>query len=284
MIPAVLLSVIVAAAPGAPTDAKPAPIPERWLLKYAPKDMPALPAAFTEKTWYHRWFPRLSGAWEEWVVFAPENAKRPGTATITRADTGADQKLQLTVRTIPLAVYGPLVEYDGRLYTASVGKWAHEQPTPTDVLDFGSAAELPGNVWYQAASAGGKVGPKWVQEWRLEFDADPRTAQKGKVKVFGFHRETTEAEGEDFVAELKFERTKQPHEKTWSIKLVAEEATKVPKSGLPGLAFDPDRGRAFIYDYAVLNQMFPQLTPARDPTPQPASDPPVGLMQPPKKK
>jgi hypothetical protein len=287
VIPAIVLSAMLASS-AAPADAKPAPIPERWLLKYAPKDMPALPEAFAKNTWYHRWFPRITRlAWEEWVVFAPETAKRPGTATITRADSTEDHKPRLTVRTVPLAVYGPLVEYDGRLYTASIGRWAHERPTPTDVLDLGSAVELPGHVWYQAASQRAKDdkdGPTWVQEWRLEFADDPRTAEKGTVKVFGFGRETTAAEGEDFAAELKFKRTKQPHEKTWKIEVIPDEGMKLPKSGLPVLAFDPDRDRAFIYDYMILNQMFPKLSPAETPAPKPATDPAVGLMQPPMKK
>jgi hypothetical protein len=264
--------------------ARPAPIPERWLLKYAPKDMPALPEAFAKNVWYDRWFPRIARlAWEEWVEFRPETAKHPGTATITRRDAGEDHKPRLTVRTVPLAVYGPLVEYDGRLFTAAIGRWAHEQPTPTDVLDLGQAVELPGNVWYQAAGGGGKGEPTWVQEWRLEFADDPRVAKKGTVKVFGHGRETTEAEGEDFVAELKFERTKEPHENSWKVKVIAEDDVKLPKSGLPVLVFDPDRKRTCIYDRATLNQMFPTLTPARTSAPKPENDP-TGLMQPPKKK
>jgi hypothetical protein len=268
----------------APDDAKPAPIPDRWLLKYAPKEMPALPEAFAKHVWYDRWFPRISlGAWEEWVEFKPETAKRPGTATITRREMGEDRKPRLTTRTVPLAVYGPLVEYDGRLFTAGIGRWAHEQPTPTDVLDLGRAIELPGHVWYQAASQGEKGGPTWVQEWRLEFSDDPRVAKKGTVKVFGHSRETTEPEGEDFVAELRFERTKEPHERSWTIKVIADGDAKLPKSGLPALAFDPDRQRATIYDRVILNQMFPTLTPAHTPAPKPENELP-GLMQPPKKK
>jgi hypothetical protein len=266
--------------------ARPAPIPERWLLKYAPKDMPELPEAFAAKTWHHRWFPRIVRlAWEEWVTFTPETAKRPGTATITRTERSKEDvnKPVLTVRTVPLAVYGRLVEYDGRLYTVSIGNWAHEQPTPTDVLDLGSAVELPGNVWYQAASQTEKDGPTWVQEWRLEFADDPRTAKEGKVKVFGFGRDVTKFEGEEFVGEVRFERTKQRHETVWSIKLTAPKDAKLPRSELPTLVFDPDRGRAFIYDYTTLNQMFPMLTATTRPAPKADAGPPVGLVQPPKK-
>ena len=157
----------------------PAPIPERWLLNYAPKDMPALPDAFAGKTWFHRSFPRIADrVWEEWVALAPAVESPPGTATITRASR-VGSKPRLTVRTVPLAVYGRLVEFDGRLFTVAVGRWAHEQPTPTDVLDLGAAVELPGNVWYQAASLNVKGEPTRVQEWKLEFSDDPRIAKEG---------------------------------------------------------------------------------------------------------
>jgi hypothetical protein len=265
-------------------ESKPAPIPERWLLKYAPKDMPALPEAFAAKTWYHRYFPRfVSLAWEEWVAFTPATGSTPGAAKITRADRGEDDKPRLTVRTVPLAIHGRLVEYDGRLFTVGIGRWAHEQPTPTDVLDFGVAVELPGNVWYQAASLNEKGEPTRVQEWKLEFSDDPRTAKQGRATVRGFGRVVTEIEGEDFVCEVKFERTKQPHEKVWSIKLTAPEGTKLPQSGLPTLAFDLDRDRAFIFDGTTLNQMFPLLTEAARQPPQAKSAAGARLVQPPKK-
>jgi len=287
MTPAVFLSVALGSVIFTPDGPKPrpAPIPERWLLKYAPKDMPPLPEQFAKNTWYDRWFPRfVTLAWEEWVSFSPETLTRPGTAMITRGDRGEDGKPQLTVRTVSLAVYGRLVEYDGRLYTASIGNWAHEQPIPTDVLDLGTAVELPNNVWYKAASGGGKDGdPLMVQEWRLEFADDPRTAKEGKVKVFGFAREVSKRDGEEFVAEVRFERTKEPHEKSWKVKLIAPDGVKVPKSELPVLGFDPDRNRAFMYDYTTLNQMFPTLTPAKTPAPKAAAIAPIGLVQPPKK-
>lgn len=262
---------------------RPAPIPERWLLRYAPKDMPPMPDVFAAKTWYHDWLPRFGRGWREWVAFSPESLTRPGTATITRHDADEDNKPWLAARTVPLAVHGRLVEYDGRLYTAGVGNWAFMQPTPVDVLDLGVAAELPGNVWYQAASQSAKGGPTWVQEWRMEFGDDPRTAKEGKVKVQGFLRETTSRDGEDFAGEFRFERTKQPHEKTWTVKLVAPEGAKVPQSGLPSLAHDPDRGRVFIFDQGTLNQMFPMLSATEKPAPKAAAGPAVGLMQPPKK-
>lgn len=277
----VFLGSVVPAADG--PKPRPAPIPERWLLKYAPKDMPPMPEAFAAKTWYRDWFPRFGKAWEEWVAFSPEALARPGTATITRADARDNDEPKLTVRTVPLAVHGRLVEYDGRLYTAGVGNWAFMQPTPVDVLDLGAAVELPDNVWYQAASGGGKDEPTWVQEWRMEFSDDPRTAKEGKVKVRGFLRETTSRDGEDFAGEFRFERTKQPHEKTWTVKLVVPEGAKVPQSGLPSLAHDPDRKRAFIFDQGVLNQMFPMLSAAATPAPKAPAGPVVGLMQPPKK-
>jgi hypothetical protein len=267
---------------------RPAPIPERWLLRYAPEEMPPLPESFVKTTWNHRWFPRTSvGAWEEWVAFSPETATRRGTATITRSRANPKQidAPALTRRTVPVAVYGRLVEYDGRLYTAGVGNWAHEQPIPTDVLDLGAAVELPSNVWYTAASGGGKDGdPLMVQEWRLEFAQDPRTEKEGKVKVFGFAREVAKLDGEDFVAGVRFERTKEPHEKSWKVKLIAPEGTNVPPSGLPVLGFDPDRNRWFIYDSAILDQMFPTLTPARSDAPKAPAGAPAALVQPPKAK
>ena len=246
--------------------------------------MPALPDSFASKRWNHRYFPRIANrAWEEWVAFVPATDTTPGAATITRADRTENNKPRLTVRAVPLAVYGPLVEYDGRLFTVAVGRWAHEQPTPTDVLDLGAAVELPGNVWYQAASLNVKGEPTRVQEWKLKFSDDPRTAKQGRATVRGSGRIVTEIEGEEFVGEVRFERTKQPHEKVWSIKLTAPEGTKLPRSGLPTLAFDPDRDRTFIFDHATLNQMFPLLSEATNQPPKATSEPTVGLMQPPKK-
>src|SRR5688572_19603649 len=70
---------------------RPAPIPDRWLLKYAPKNLPQLPDTFFTTDWHHGYFPRsLRGAYDEWVQFRRDTFTTPGEVTITRSGRGFD--------------------------------------------------------------------------------------------------------------------------------------------------------------------------------------------------
>ena len=97
---AITLTGLAFAAP-AESPARPASIPERWLLKLMPKELPKLPEAFSKTTWTEQHNPRAGGGWIDWYAFAPE----AGEVTVTRrnfrgfdADAGTKG---VTVRTAP---------------------------------------------------------------------------------------------------------------------------------------------------------------------------------------
>lgn len=100
----------------------PASIPDRWLLKLAPAELPESPAALFTATWADRYFPRnVDGAWSEWTTFRRATPGAPGEATVTRTEGFATpaRPLTPTVRVVPFAAHGRLVEYDRKLYTAT---------------------------------------------------------------------------------------------------------------------------------------------------------------------
>jgi hypothetical protein len=103
-------------------------------------------------------------------------------------------------RIVPLAVHGPLVEFDRKVYTATIlaGK-----------LHLGSAIEVRERVWYQAGTRK-PMGSKGVlvEEWLIEFREDPRTADLGKARLRGHWRPLTKLEGESFDAEVTFQAGK----------------------------------------------------------------------------
>ena len=114
-------------------------------------------------------------------------------------------------RQVPLAVYGPLVEYDGNLYTVAITNWETDATKkPRWALNLGAAIEIQKNVWYQAGSERFTDGKVRVREYRLEFADDPRTKDEGKVKGFSSERianvfkgETREEDGEFVVAKSR---------------------------------------------------------------------------------
>jgi hypothetical protein len=102
--------------------ARPAPIPARWLLRYTPKELPKLPDTFHDVAWHYGFYPRsLRGAFTEWTEFPRDTLTKPAEATITHSGTeiGGEGR-NTTARRVPLAVYGPLVAYDGNLITVAI--------------------------------------------------------------------------------------------------------------------------------------------------------------------
>jgi hypothetical protein len=192
---------------------RPQSIPARWLLKYAPADLPALPATFFDTDWHHGSHPRsVSGGYDEWVRFARDSFTTPPGASITHAASGFSDAERVTkFRQVPLAVYGPLVEYDGNLYTVAITNWETDATKkPRWALNLGAATEVRKNVWYQAGSERFTDGKVRVREYRLEFADDPRTKDEGKVKGFSSERianvfkgETKEMDGEFVVAKSR---------------------------------------------------------------------------------
>jgi hypothetical protein len=264
--------------PGGPTF-RPAPIPERWLLKYAPKDMPPVPDRFYDAEWYHGFFPRsLRGGFTEWTKFGRDSLAGPPEVVVTHSGGGFDTDERTTrVRRVPLAVYGSLVEYDGNLYSVAITNHqtnAAEKPRWT--LSFGSAAEVRKNVWYQAGSERLADGKVRVREYRLEFADDPRAKAAGKAKVFGSDRQADKFEGETTEEDAEF---------------TVEER---PGSGRRRVTMNLKGGRAvhhLLYDtyYPAIIEGVARTNPAvLTEAPSPAPKPPKpadtpGLMQPPVK-
>ena len=142
---AITLTGLAFAAP-AESPARPASIPERWLLKLMPKELPKLPEAFSKTTWTEQHNPRAGGGWIDWYAFAPE----AGEVTVTRqnfrgfdADAGTKG---VTVRTAPLAVHGVIVEYDRKLFTVALSEWKKSKVESTVLLNLGAAVEVRPNV------------------------------------------------------------------------------------------------------------------------------------------
>src|SRR5436190_1223852 len=72
---------------------RPAPIPDRWLLKYAPKDMPRLPDRFFDSVWHYGFHPRsLRGAYTIWTKFGRPSPAAPPEATITHSGGGFNEE------------------------------------------------------------------------------------------------------------------------------------------------------------------------------------------------
>jgi hypothetical protein len=163
-----------------------ASLPDRWLLKLAPAEPPKLPEQFWKNNWSEDYFPRGGGGWEQWTTFAPSTDKKAAEVTkVHQSDRGVNG------RKTPLAVHGPLLEFDRTLYTVALTEKARRA-----FLFLGASVEIQPNVWYQAYSekfAGGQVR---VTEVRVEFAADPRKVKTGKAKVQLFVRMLTEREGE----------------------------------------------------------------------------------------
>src|SRR5262245_8864829 len=230
-----MFAALFAAACCAPA-ADPAPLPDRWLLKLFPDDLPPLPDRVFDVTWYDKHDSRASTlSWILWVEFRRANRLRSAEAVVTRLGDG-DPSARWTRgrtstpqgrRSVPLAVHGPLVEFDRQLYTATLrtGKIGDDIPD-REFLHLGSAVEVKGRVWYQAGTRTAEDGKTvTVEEWRLEFKSDPRTAREGVVTVRHHSREITKPDGAVSAADLRF-KAEPPNER-----ISARIITLVPSKG-----------------------------------------------------
>ncbi len=212
MFAAFLAAGLSAAQPPAPV---PAPLPDRWLLQLVPADLPrAAPPRLYAETWFDAHHSRaIHLSWERWIQFRPGYLGGPATASITKLGEGErvvpNKRDEPVHRVVPLAVHGPLVEFDGKLFTAVVAPVrVGMKAGATQQLHLGAAVALKDNVWYQVGtrpSADGKTVT--VEEWRLEFRDDPRTTDEGTATVRGHTRVLTEQTGEATKLELRFKRT-----------------------------------------------------------------------------
>jgi hypothetical protein len=281
-----MFAILVACAtiPTIPTAAPPpAPLPDRWLLKFAPAEPKALPDEFWKSTWWHSNSPRFGGGWSEWLEFGKVR-KSEAEATITRreAQVGFGPKqndVKLTVRTVPLAVHGPVVEFDRKLYTVAITEWKSlDGKRITAVLVLGAAVEIKPNVWYQAYSEAFSDGKVRVTELLAEFADDPRTKDEGKAKLRKFVRMLTEPEGELIEFEGTFRRTKDKLPREVRISgTVGTGASEGTVHVWLGLA---DGEVPAKFDTAPSLR----LTAVTEPAPKPVTEPPVGLVEPPAKK
>ncbi len=272
---AIALTALAFAAPAEP-PARPASIPDRWLLKLAPKELPKLPEAFSKTTWTQHYNPRAGGGWISWYAFAPE----AGEVTVTRqnlrdfdVDAGAKG---VTVRTAPLAVHGVLVEFDRKLYTVGLSEWKKAEEKATPLLNLGAAVEVRPNVWYQAFSGELGKGKSKVTELVTEFAVDPRKVGEGKVTVRKHMRMLDEAEGESTEFEGTFAK------KDYGFRLGVEITGSIKKPGA-----EPTPVRLWLQhasDEVPANFNLAStvsLAATSEPTPKPPLAP--GLVQPPKK-
>ncbi len=296
MFAAIALTVGLAAnlAPAVP----PAPLPDRWLLKLIPDGLPSLPDRFYAVTWYDRdpryarWGDAISG-WEVWADFRKPGPRRPAEAFLTETGQRPWPSNQIGTgfplagwghRTARLAVHGPLVEFEGRLFTATIRtrKDALDPQADREVLHLGSAIELKDRVWYQAGTvtplSGGAVS---VEEWRIEFRDDPRTADRGTAMLRGHWRVLTEPEGESFAAEVSFQAGK-TYEGGRTVRLLWPTGMRQTRL-LPRLEITDSRGRMGNVMW-VDGMHLLSLYPAPKPRPRLPEPLPPGLVQPPAKK
>jgi len=281
-----------------PAAAPPAPLPDRWLLKLVPDNLPALPDRFYMVSWYdsHR-AQHFGHSWDFWVEFRKPEAGRPAEASLTlsswkQTDRPPAQDFEslppptrpgsasVPHRSVPLAVYGPLIEFEGKLYTATTRtrKDSSAPKQEREMLYLGSAVELKDRVWYQAGTTTGNSGTATAEEWRLEFQDDPRTKDAGTATILGHRRVLTEPEGESFAAEVRF-KSDPPNDRTLArvVTFLAPEGKK-PARTLPYLQISDDRGGVNLIWLDGLNRM------ALYPVPRPKEPEPPGLVQPPARK
>jgi len=277
---AIALTAVAAAAPAAEPPKRPDPLPDRWLLKLAPKDLPKTPEAFWKTTWTRHFNPREGGGWTEWLAFAPDTDKANAEVTVTRQNfrfPGLDLKAP-TVRTAPLAVHGPLVEFDGKLYTVAISEWKARDGRVTPLLNLGSAVEVKPNVWYQAFSDDLGEGKGKVTELLAEFAADPRTKNEGKVTVRKHLRMLTEAKGEATEFEGTFAKKERGSRPGVEITGFLKKSKAEPEAVRLWLQLAADEEPA-----AFNLARHERLAGASEPAPKAQPEPTPGLVQPPKK-
>jgi hypothetical protein len=173
-----------------------APLPERWQLRLIPADLPKLPGPFWGTVWSHGTSPRGGGGWTEWIAFAPGTDKTGAAVALSRT-SGRPGREKETARTVPLAVHGPLVSFDGKLYTAALTESKSMDGTRvTPVLTLGAAVEFKPNAWYQAFTEEFSDGTARVTELLAEFAVDPRTNEEGEAKLRKYVRMAADRDGE----------------------------------------------------------------------------------------
>jgi hypothetical protein len=281
-----MLATLLLAAGLAPAQ-PPAPLPERWLLKLAPDDLKRTPPNLYSQTWFDAFYGRaLGSAWERWVEFRPGYLGGPATVTITkigeRDRVGPDVRPDPDRRTLPLAVHGPLVEFDRKLYTAVSRPYrVGMKQSVTQQLHLGAAVELKDNVWYQAGTrtaADGKTVT--VEEWRLEFAHDPRKADAGTVVVRSHRRPLAERGGESLKLDVRF--AAEPANERTRVRIVRFQAPddvklpRLPYFQLGNAEGDPDL--IWVDGWDRLS-----FTPASRPAPVRLAPETPGLVQPPVK-
>jgi hypothetical protein len=285
--------VLVAGLAAKLAPAAPAPLPDRWLLKLLPDNLPALPDRFYAVTWYHYTHaPNTGNAWEVWADFRKAGKFRPAEAILTlpylpgSALGGLFGGLTLEQlptkpghRTVPLAVHGSLVEFDRKLYTATIrtSKAVPGRYPEREMLHLGSAIEVKDRVWYQAGTTRLRRGKGLsIEEWRIEFREDPRTTAQGKAMVHGHWRGLSELEGESFNAEISF-RVGKTYRGGRSVALNWPNGL-LPDRPRPHLEIEDCWGGANVIRVDDMHQS--SFSPAEKPRPKLS----VELMQPPGKK
>jgi hypothetical protein len=246
------------------------------MLRLVQAELPQLPDSFYSTTWYDDFMPRsLRGAWALWLEFRKPDKGRSAEAVVTSPDF----RNIITVRTVPLAVHGPLVEFDRRLYTATIAtKKIDDENRERLYLD--SAIEARDHVWYQAGTRADGKGRVQVEEWRLDFEDDPRTEAEGLVTVRHHRRVVTEAEGLSFVIETRFKA--EPADEATRARVVSLVVPdKSPLTRLPSLAIGDRNNRENVI--WVMGQDRLYLRPAQPNNPKPEDAMPPGLMERPTK-
>jgi len=279
-----MLATLVLAAGVAPAQ-QPAPLPERWLLKLAPDDLKRTPPNLYSQPWFDARY-RNPGGWERWVQFRAGYLGGPATVTLTTLSSTQffrpQGEAEPFTRTLPFAVHGPLVEFDRKLYTAvSRPLRVGMKQSATQQLHLGAAVELKDRVWYQAGtrtSADGKTVT--VEEWRLEFKDDPRTADTGTVVVRGHRRPLAERAGTAFEHEVRF--TAEAANERTRVRVVrfrALDDLKLPR--LPYLQLGNAEGDPDVIWMDGMDRL--SFTPASRPAPVRLEPETPGLVQPPVK-
>lgn len=280
-----MLATLVLAAALTPAQ-PPAPLPERWLLQLAPDDLKRTPPNLVSQTWYDSHRPRAVGdGWERWVQFRAGYLGGPATVTITklgeRERVVPGERPDPDTRTLPLAIHGPLVEFDRKLYTA-VSRPLRIGMTPraTQQLHLGASVELKDHVWYQAGTHTARDGKVTVQEWKLEFADDPRTADAGTVTVRSYRRPLAERGGEALKLDVRFTAVAATEAtRVRVVRLLAPEGAKGPP--LPYLQLGNNQGDPDILWTGDWDRLV--LTPASRPAPVRLEPETPGLVQPPVK-
>src|SRR5262245_11902593 len=189
---------------------KPAPIPERWLLKLVPDKLPELPAEAIEGEWHERTFvfggigcgSRPSGFRDVRYWFTPGKRGFVGLAKTEHAEpTWAGH--HVARREARLAVDGMFVEIGGELYTARAVTDLEKGRQVRELL-LNTTLELPGPAWYRAGITDGEI----VEEWRADFADDPRKKDAGKVTIHHRWRTWNDPGGKTTVVKANFKKVR----------------------------------------------------------------------------